>query len=181
MNAKIIQGSNAIFTNRFKTDSVVIDTVKNATLTINKAVKDLNYFHATGTDTSIATNNTSFDILHIYPTIVKSSSTYSYDSPSRTITINASGFYFVSGICEIEANSFGLRQISILVNGNANKGLKQVYKACPSGTTILHAFGLKYLDAGDTFKLQIYQNSGSNLNVGNSSTGQTFYLVRLGI
>jgi hypothetical protein len=179
MNTKLIQGSNIVFTNRFKGSQVTFDTVKNSTLVVKNAVKEMNYFHAAGTDTSTIVNNSLVDMLNIYPTIVNTSSNYVYNDADRKVTVNSSGLYFISATCDISANGAGVRQISILVNDTMNKGQKVVYRACPTGMTRMHTFGLKTMNAGDTLKIQVYQNSGSSLTLGNNTTGQTFLLIKL--
>lgn len=97
--------------------------------------------------------------------------------PGRlTVPTGGDGLYLVTAIAPFASNAVGQRQLRITKNGaNVNETLP--YAIQPAGIvgtflTLEHTLFINAI-AGDYFGMDVYQDSGGNLNVGDGGTSRT--------
>lgn len=177
MNSTIINGSQITFTNRSKSN-INIDSVKNATLSVKSPYQrtlDIHHMGSNGIITLV--NNTSTGILNIFTSIFKTSSNYTYNNTNRTLTVNSAGTYMFNIEIEFAENASGVRALLFLFNGT--QIIRISTRTTSSGPVRMSLTFVRYMNAGDTVVPQAFQNSGGNLQAGNSTFGQNFYVVKL--
>jgi hypothetical protein len=98
-----------------------------------------------------------------------------YTATSDTVTIQTSGLYTVFASVIFAANATGWRVMNLLKNPSSVSDFASVFCAnwCPvsssSQGTTLSASAIQTFTAGDTLKVTVAHNVGSNLDIGNAT------------
>lgn len=97
--------------------------------------------------------------------------------PTR-LTVTTAGFYYVYAFIEFAANSTGVRQAYIMKNGSQppNYGPAGQANGGAGATVPLCCPVLLQCAANDFFEVQVFQNSGGNLNVDTDSFFSITYM-----
>lgn len=104
---------------------------------------------------------------------------HSSGSPT-VVTIPTPGWYAIVGQVVFDANSTGIRAITVVRDGATVVGEATAVAMTAPTTTVLNVSALQYLDQGQTIELQVYQNSGGALNVALSSLTPLLKIARMG-
>jgi hypothetical protein len=83
--------------------------------------------------------------------------------------IKEAGLYFVTSTVMFAANATGLRKIRVAKNG-ASTGLEYTYAAHATNVTTVTASVCLYFATGDNVRTQVWQDSGTTLNVERASS-----------
>jgi hypothetical protein len=116
------------------------------------------------TETTIIFNSVSFDTHG------------SYNNSTGTYTAFVSGYYQIEALVEFDGNATGQRYIHVYKNGTtkfnlAYAGNLATVATIPTGSTTIQ------LNAGDTFVIQGFQNSGGALNIGSNGNQYNHFSV----
>lgn len=98
----------------------------------------------------------------------------SFDTSTGTYTIQVSGIYFVESSVAFSSNATGERVAKLVVNGSTQIAWAEI-PGSGSFQTNAYVSRVYSFNAGDTVKVQAFQNSGGNLaygtNVGSTNFG----------
>lgn len=83
-----------------------------------------------------------------------------FNSPTNRLKIPQNGIYFVSVYCQYAPNNNGYRQLRVLVNGTAQKFVRQDAPAVGLSLTELFSF-----QSNEYLTFETLQTSGSSLNL----------------
>lgn len=89
--------------------------------------------------------------------------TNSYNTSTNTYTAPETGYYNFSGVITFTTNGTGYRQLHALKNGSTYVELCSLNASAYPGSAVMPFTTQVFLKAGDTWKLQAYQNSGGTL------------------
>lgn len=89
---------------------------------------------------------------------------------NTTWTCVHSGYYLVCGGASFQNNAVGSRQITIMKGASANFFV-QVPNAGGADTSSVTTSGILKLASGDTVSINVFQNSGVALTIGNTYFG----------
>jgi len=87
------------------------------------------------------------------------------DADPESLVVPESGLYVVSVFCNWSADSSGFRSTLILLNGSGVSGGRVLGAPSPSGSTMQNLTTLLDLAANDELDVEVFQGSGSSLNV----------------
>ena len=96
------------------------------------------------------------------------------DGATDTFTVNADGLYQIDYNVTFESNSTGFRFCKIVAGGR--QVAKSMVGANAGNRTILTGSILMDLNDTQTIELQVFQNSGGNLDIGNGSGEASTYI-----
>lgn len=85
-----------------------------------------------------------------------------FDATTGIGTITVAGWYLLDAQVGFDYNAAGVRYVAIDVNGT--RVAYDTNEPLATNTTLCHTQKIVYLVAGNTFKMQAFQNSGGNLN-----------------
>lgn len=97
---------------------------------------------------------------------------------SGVLTLAEDGVYQVSCAVFFAANATGRRAVRVQASTGDNLGYEEIGNL-GSNVTVLNVSGVKRLTTGNTLQVQVYQNSGANLNVGSGDARTYLQVVKL--
>lgn len=101
-----------------------------------------------------------------------------FNSTTGVYTVAAPGRYLVSGVISFAANATGTRRVVVLQNSTARiSGATGIANA--SNAARMSYSGVVKCVAGDTIKLQAFQDSGGNLNYNANDFDNVFCITRI--
>ena len=110
--------------------------------------------------------------------------TYDNGSMHSTVTNNSrltaatTGYYIITGGVSWTANAVGIRQLTVFLNGTTT--IQSTYVTATAALGVDQNISTLYkLTAGDYVELQVYQNSGGNLDVSRSSDYSPIFSAQL--
>lgn len=105
-----------------------------------------------------------------------------FTSPSADIDIQVAGFYQANVIVAFQANATGVRAVRYAVAGGVFNTAGQTAPAMPVGelTKLTCPYDRDYTTgASGQFRIEVYQNSGGNLNIQAGSTATAWFIWRI--
>lgn len=162
------------------TSSLGSTTITSMTASSVTSSDQLQTIFASTAATSIS--NTSFTLYNGWAT----TPSISRGSPAVTVsgstfTINATGYYDVGFQIMWAANATGQRSATMRINGAPTNFAYDIRNAVTGGFVTSNMGSMRrYLTAGDTIAVEVWQNSGGSLNIqnnGNQIIGMSFMRV----
>jgi hypothetical protein len=92
--------------------------------------------------------------------------------------IRETGFYRIDASVRMAAHTTGVRLLSIDLTGFSNVGADHRVAMPHPDDTMLHAGFMRYLTAGTTVRVFVFQNSGGNLNALQNHSQMSVHCVR---
>lgn len=102
---------------------------------------------------------------------------HSITSGNNTIFLKMSGWYRLSAMINFTANATGIRQARFLHNGNVVDRCTAFGPGNASADTVLNLSTMFYANAGDNFRIEVYQTSTASLNVKNNESHLSAQLI----
>lgn len=103
-----------------------------------------------------------------------------FNSTTGVYTVAAPGRFAVSGVISFTANATGTRRVVVLQNSTAKiSGSTGIANA--SNAARMSYSGILKCVAGDTVKIQAFQDSGGNLNYNANDFDNVFCITRIGV
>jgi len=94
------------------------------------------------------------------------------------MVIPTTGYYLVNASVEWNANGTGERKMKIVKNAALDVVIESKFRAQSAGNTYLVNSTVLYLTAADYLQMQVYQDSGGNLQwIGGGTTNNCFLAV----
>lgn len=99
-----------------------------------------------------------------------------------TVPTGKGGKYLITAVVEFAGNASGARSLDVLTNGTGSCNLDFLFSGTASTAgNMLNGSTVVSVSAGNTIELQVYQNTGGNLNIGVSGgTYTNMSITRLG-
>jgi hypothetical protein len=129
---------------------------------------------ATGTAVMLAFNSERFDTDGYHDTVTNNS--------RLTVPTGLAGTYLITAVITFAASMAGMREVALKVNNATYIAIDDRDALSTAGlTTSMTMMATWVLAAGDYVQVQVYQNSGGNLDViGTSAHGCEFAMQRIG-
>lgn len=150
------------------TSSLGVATASSLTTTVLSATNQLQTIFGSTAVQSVPNNS------YVYCTAFNPTPLVSRGSPAvslsgSTFTVNSTGMYQIGYYIVWNNNAIGLRSTCIRINGAPTNYVMDIRNAISVGAYATHNMGNinTYQAAGTTFQLEVFQNSGGALDLGN--------------
>jgi len=141
-------------------------TATSLTTTVLSATSQIQTIFGSTAAQSVSTSSFSFcTAFDPTPTVSRGSPAVSLSG--STFTVNSTGTYLVGYYVVWDPNATGRRSCCVRINGGPTNYVYDARNAVSTGSTNNMGSMTTYATAGTTFQLEVFQNSGSSINLGN--------------
>ncbi len=168
VSTKCTLGSASCTSLTATTSSLGVATASSLTTTVLSATNQLQTIFGSTAVQSVPNNS------YVYCTAFNPTPLVSRGSPAvslsgSTFTVNSTGMYQIGYYIVWNNNAIGLRSTCIRINGAPTNYVMDIRNAISVGAYATHNMGNinTYQAAGTTFQLEVFQNSGGALDLGN--------------
>jgi len=155
--------NNTVHAGSLKVNNVALSTYANGS-EINVAITAKAYNSGTQ-----SINDTTWTSVLFDTDEWDTSAIHNPSSNTDRFTVPIAGYYLVMGAVEWANNTTGFRSMRITLNGTQVSEQYRINLAAIKHN-MNHSWVVKCTAASDIIRLQVYQNSGAGLNIGNAST-----------
>ncbi len=146
--------------------SLGVATSSSMTTAVLSATNQIQTIFGSTAAQSVSSNSFSFcTAFDPSPTVSRGSPAVSLSG--STFRVNSTGTYLIGYYVVWDANATGRRSACVRINGGPTNYIYDARNAVATGSTNNMGSMTTYATAGTTFQLEVFQNSGSSVNLGN--------------